>query len=199
MPAGNTWVQFGVDQVNLLVCGMPWIAINYIWIWCLKNGVDSVGKQLPPLPLSTKNRNKTILVLYIEFLVNVLVTSLCLDYSGCHKMCCLHSYATYSCNNQLVYAAFTAGNIGVFIWCWQPETKMLQCRIASSAYLHQTSPNSSLNVYFICISTWFLLLTSPLLEMTIYLLMLEAMFIKTRPNWLVELWIGYKLCFWMCA
>ncbi|XP_057415729.1 topless-related protein 2 [Lotus japonicus] len=46
--------------------------------------------------------------------------------------------ATYSCNGQLVYAAFTDGNIGVF----DADSLRLRCRIASSAYLHQTSSNS---------------------------------------------------------
>ncbi|KAK7246353.1 hypothetical protein RIF29_41220 [Crotalaria pallida] len=52
------------------------------------------------------------------------------------------SSATYSCTSQLVYAAFTDGNIGVF----DADSLRLRCRIASSAYLHQTSPNSQ-NVY----------------------------------------------------
>ncbi|XP_057429442.1 topless-related protein 2-like [Lotus japonicus] len=52
------------------------------------------------------------------------------------------SSATYSCNSQLVYAAFTDGNIGVF----DADSLRLRCRIASSAYLHQTSSNSQ-NVY----------------------------------------------------
>ncbi|XP_061349149.1 topless-related protein 2 [Gastrolobium bilobum] len=52
------------------------------------------------------------------------------------------SSATYSCNSQLVYVAFTDGNIGVF----DADRLRLRCRIASSAYLHQTSSNSQ-NVY----------------------------------------------------
>ncbi|KAK7264670.1 hypothetical protein RJT34_32280 [Clitoria ternatea] len=52
------------------------------------------------------------------------------------------SFATYSCDSQLVYAAFTDGNIGVF----DSDGLRLRCRIASSAYLHQTSSNSQ-NVY----------------------------------------------------
>ncbi|KAJ1383310.1 WD40/YVTN repeat-like-containing domain superfamily [Sesbania bispinosa] len=52
------------------------------------------------------------------------------------------SSATYSCNSQLVYAAFTDGNIGVF----DADSLRLRCRIASSAYLHQTSSNSQ-NIY----------------------------------------------------
>ncbi|KAF7837781.1 topless-related protein 2 [Senna tora] len=51
--------------------------------------------------------------------------------------------ATYSCNSQLVYATFTDGNIGVF----DAESLRLRCRIASSAYLPQTSSNSSQIVY----------------------------------------------------
>ncbi|KAL5713186.1 Topless-related protein 2 [Ranunculus cassubicifolius] len=43
------------------------------------------------------------------------------------------SYAAYSCNNQLIYAAFRDGNIGVF----NDETLRLRCRISPSAYLSQ--------------------------------------------------------------
>ncbi|TKY72557.1 Topless-related protein 2 [Spatholobus suberectus] len=57
------------------------------------------------------------------------------------------SSATYSCNSQLVYAAFTDGNIGVF----DADTLRLRCRIASSAYLHQTTLNSQ-NVYPIVVT-----------------------------------------------
>lgn len=57
------------------------------------------------------------------------------------------SSATYSCNSQLVYAAFTDGNIGVF----DADTLKLRCRIASSAYLHQTTLNSQ-NVYPIVVT-----------------------------------------------
>ncbi|CAL0306858.1 unnamed protein product [Lupinus luteus] len=48
------------------------------------------------------------------------------------------SSATYSCNNQLVYVAFTNGNITVF----DADSLRPNYRIASSAYLQQTSPNS---------------------------------------------------------
>ncbi|CAJ2653964.1 unnamed protein product [Trifolium pratense] len=50
------------------------------------------------------------------------------------------SSATYSCNSQLVYAAFTDGSIGVF----DADSLRLRCRIASSAY--QSSSNSQ-NIY----------------------------------------------------
>jgi WD40 repeat protein len=50
------------------------------------------------------------------------------------------SSATYSCNSQLVYAAFTDGSIGVF----DADSLRLRCRIASSAY--QPSSNSQ-NTY----------------------------------------------------
>ncbi|XP_061369331.1 topless-related protein 2-like isoform X1 [Gastrolobium bilobum] len=52
------------------------------------------------------------------------------------------SSATYSCNSQLVYAAFTDGNIGIF----DADTLRLRCRITSSAYRHQSSSNSQ-NAY----------------------------------------------------
>lgn len=52
------------------------------------------------------------------------------------------SSATYSCNSQLVYAAFTDGSIGVF----DSDSLRLRCRIASSAYLHQSSSISQ-NIY----------------------------------------------------
>ncbi|WCJ42998.1 TOPLESS-related 3 [Euphorbia peplus] len=41
------------------------------------------------------------------------------------------SYATYSCNSQLIYATFCDGNVGVF----DSDTLRLRCRIAPSAYL----------------------------------------------------------------
>ncbi|KAK7329494.1 hypothetical protein VNO77_23664 [Canavalia gladiata] len=62
-------------------------------------------------------------------------------------LCGSISAATYSCNSQLVYAAFTDGNIGVF----DADTLRLRCRIASPAYLHQTSSNSQ-NVYPVVIA-----------------------------------------------
>lgn len=53
------------------------------------------------------------------------------------------SYATYSCNSQLVYAAFVNGNIGVF----EADSLSLRCRIAPSAYLSQPSLNESQGLY----------------------------------------------------
>ncbi|KAL5849380.1 hypothetical protein ACOSQ4_007393 [Xanthoceras sorbifolium] len=48
------------------------------------------------------------------------------------------SCAAYSCNSQLIYASFTDGNIGVF----DADSLRLRCRIAPSAYISPTSPNS---------------------------------------------------------
>lgn len=45
--------------------------------------------------------------------------------------------AAYSPNSQLVYAAFTDGNIGVF----DADSLKLRCRIAISVYLAQASPS----------------------------------------------------------
>ncbi|KAH0994419.1 hypothetical protein GBA52_018283 [Prunus armeniaca] len=53
------------------------------------------------------------------------------------------SYAAYSCNSQLVYAAFSDSNIGVF----DADTLRLRCRIAPSAYLSQAVLNGSQSVY----------------------------------------------------
>ncbi|RDX94673.1 Topless-related protein 2, partial [Mucuna pruriens] len=58
------------------------------------------------------------------------------------------TFATYSCNSQLVYAAFTDGNIGVF----EADCLRLRRRIASSAYLNQTRSNSQ-NVYPLVVAT----------------------------------------------
>ncbi|KAJ1410346.1 WD40/YVTN repeat-like-containing domain superfamily [Sesbania bispinosa] len=106
IPAGNahvgdTYVQFHIDQVNLLVCHETQLAIydaskmELIWQWVPQDGSSSSI-----------------------------------------------SSATYSCNSKLVYAAFTDGNVGVF----DADSLRLRCRIASSAYLHQTSSISQ-NVY----------------------------------------------------
>ncbi|KAF8392641.1 hypothetical protein HHK36_022990 [Tetracentron sinense] len=48
------------------------------------------------------------------------------------------SYAAYSCNSQLVYAAFCDGNIGVF----DADSLKLRCRISPSAYLSQSVSGS---------------------------------------------------------
>ncbi|KAJ0979764.1 hypothetical protein J5N97_015238 [Dioscorea zingiberensis] len=53
------------------------------------------------------------------------------------------SYATYSCNSQLVYAAFCDGNIGVF----DADNLRLRCRIAPSAYLSPAAVNSNPAIY----------------------------------------------------
>ncbi|KAK9292226.1 hypothetical protein L1049_020189 [Liquidambar formosana] len=53
------------------------------------------------------------------------------------------SYATYSCNSQLIYATFCDGNVGVF----DADSLKLRCRIASSAYLSQAVLNGSQAVY----------------------------------------------------
>ncbi|KAK1277243.1 Topless-related protein 2 [Acorus gramineus] len=53
------------------------------------------------------------------------------------------SYAAYSSNSQLIYATFCDGNIGVF----DADSLRLRCRIAASAYLSPTVPNSSQPVY----------------------------------------------------
>ncbi|GKA96092.1 topless-related protein 3-like protein, partial [Tanacetum coccineum] len=49
------------------------------------------------------------------------------------------SYASYSCNSQLVYASFCNGNIGVF----DADTLKLRCRIAPSVYLPTSVPNGN--------------------------------------------------------
>eukprot|EP00268_Persea_americana_P009157 TRINITY_DN1362_c0_g1_i3.p1 TRINITY_DN1362_c0_g1~~TRINITY_DN1362_c0_g1_i3.p1 ORF type:complete len:209 (+),score=52.54 TRINITY_DN1362_c0_g1_i3:1436-2062(+) len=48
------------------------------------------------------------------------------------------SHGVYSCNSQLVYAAFFDGNIGVF----DADSLRLRCRIAPSAYMLPTVTNS---------------------------------------------------------
>ncbi|XP_019187538.1 PREDICTED: topless-related protein 3-like isoform X1 [Ipomoea nil] len=58
------------------------------------------------------------------------------------------SYATYSCNSQLVYASFNDGNIGVL----DADSLRLRCRIAPSAYLSQTVLNGSQAVYPVVIA-----------------------------------------------
>nr|CAB3476729.1 unnamed protein product [Digitaria exilis] len=47
------------------------------------------------------------------------------------------SHASYSCNSQLVFAAFTDGNIGVF----DAENLRLRCRVAPSVYMSSTAIN----------------------------------------------------------
>ncbi|CAO2193109.1 unnamed protein product [Urochloa humidicola] len=49
------------------------------------------------------------------------------------------SHASYSCNSQLVFAAFTDGNIGVF----DAENLRLRCRVAPSVYMSSTAINSN--------------------------------------------------------
>ncbi|KAF8394610.1 hypothetical protein HHK36_020824 [Tetracentron sinense] len=53
------------------------------------------------------------------------------------------SYAAYSWNSQLVYAALCDGNIGVF----DADSLRLRCRISPSAYLSQAVSNSGQVVY----------------------------------------------------
>ncbi|EOY20361.1 TOPLESS-related 3 [Theobroma cacao] len=53
------------------------------------------------------------------------------------------SYATYSCNNQSVYATFLDGNVGVF----EADSLRLRCRIASSVYLSQAILKGKQAVY----------------------------------------------------
>ncbi|XP_009338217.2 topless-related protein 3 isoform X1 [Pyrus x bretschneideri] len=53
------------------------------------------------------------------------------------------SHAAYSCNSQLIYAAFCDGNIGVF----DADSLRLRCRIAPSAYLPQVVLNGSQAMY----------------------------------------------------
>ncbi|XP_019175858.1 PREDICTED: protein TPR1-like [Ipomoea nil] len=65
-------------------------------------------------------------------------------------LCAPISSATYSCNNQLVYASFKDGNIGV-LDANKPNSLRLRCRIAPSAYLSQTVLNSE-GVYAVVIA-----------------------------------------------
>uniref|UniRef100_A0ACD5VNB0 Uncharacterized protein n=1 Tax=Avena sativa TaxID=4498 RepID=A0ACD5VNB0_AVESA len=53
------------------------------------------------------------------------------------------SHASYSCNSQLVFAAFTDGNVAIF----DADNLRLRCRIASSAYLSSTAINSNPPIY----------------------------------------------------
>ncbi|KAJ0978459.1 hypothetical protein J5N97_013933 [Dioscorea zingiberensis] len=59
------------------------------------------------------------------------------------------SHAAYSCNSQLVYAAFCDGSIGVF----DADNLRLQCRIAPAAYLSPAAANSNPPVYPLVIAT----------------------------------------------
>ncbi|XP_047324935.1 topless-related protein 3-like isoform X1 [Impatiens glandulifera] len=58
------------------------------------------------------------------------------------------SYATYSCNSQLVYASFCDGNIGVF----DADSLRLRCRVAPSVYLSPTVLNGNQGVYPIAVA-----------------------------------------------
>ncbi|CAM0880713.1 unnamed protein product [Alopecurus aequalis] len=53
------------------------------------------------------------------------------------------SHASYSCNSQLVFAAFTDGNVAIF----DADNLRLRCRIASSAYMSSTAINSNPPIY----------------------------------------------------
>ncbi|XP_006644007.1 protein TPR1 isoform X1 [Oryza brachyantha] len=53
------------------------------------------------------------------------------------------SHASYSRNSQLVFAAFTDGNIGIF----DVENLRLRCRIAPPAYMSSATINSNPSVY----------------------------------------------------
>ncbi|KAJ1407691.1 WD40/YVTN repeat-like-containing domain superfamily [Sesbania bispinosa] len=112
IPAGNahigdTYVQFHIDQVNLLVCHETQLAIYDA------SKMELIRQWVPQDGLSSSI-----------------------------------SSATYSCNSKLVYAAFTDGNVGVF----EADSLRLRCRIASSAYLHQTSSISQ-TVYPLVVTT----------------------------------------------
>uniref|UniRef100_A0A0D9UZ66 CTLH domain-containing protein n=1 Tax=Leersia perrieri TaxID=77586 RepID=A0A0D9UZ66_9ORYZ len=53
------------------------------------------------------------------------------------------SHASYSRNSQLVFAAFTDGNVGIF----DVENLRLRCRIAPPAYMSSAAINSNPSVY----------------------------------------------------
>ncbi|WOL16003.1 protein TPR1-like isoform X1 [Canna indica] len=53
------------------------------------------------------------------------------------------SYASYSCNSQLVYASFSDGNIGVF----DADNLRLRCRIAPLVYMSPAAASSNPPVY----------------------------------------------------
>ncbi|CAL5194794.1 unnamed protein product [Lathyrus oleraceus] len=53
------------------------------------------------------------------------------------------SYATYSCNSQLIYATFCDGNTGVF----DADSLKLRCRIAPSTYFTPATLNGGQAVY----------------------------------------------------
>ncbi|KAM0909131.1 hypothetical protein ACQ4PT_015010 [Festuca glaucescens] len=59
------------------------------------------------------------------------------------------SHASYSCNSQLVFAAFTDGNVAVF----DADNLRLRCRIASSAYMSSTAINSNPAIYPYVVAT----------------------------------------------
>ncbi|PKA57711.1 Topless-related protein 2 [Apostasia shenzhenica] len=59
------------------------------------------------------------------------------------------SYASFSCNSQLVFASFFDGNIGVF----DADNLRLRCRIAPTAYLSPTASNSNTPMYPLVIAT----------------------------------------------
>ncbi|XP_039686895.1 topless-related protein 2 [Medicago truncatula] len=100
-PAGDTKVQFRIDQVKLLVCHETQIAIY-----------DASNMELIRWWLPQGGLSGAI------------------------------SSATYCCHGEVIYAAFTDGNIGIF----SADNLILRCRISSSSYLFQT-PSNSQNVY----------------------------------------------------
>ncbi|XP_027191270.2 topless-related protein 2-like [Cicer arietinum] len=102
-PAGETKLEFHIDQIKLLACHETQLAIYDA------SKLELICRWVP------------------QDVLPGAITS-----------------AVYSCNGRLVYATFTDGNVGVF----DAETLKPRCRIASSAYIHQSqTPSNSQNVY----------------------------------------------------
>jgi hypothetical protein len=122
-PSGDTRVQFSSDQSHLLVVHETQLAIydaskmERIYQVTLRILCQKSNYFVTALPIKS-----------VSFLIQWIPQD---------TLSAPISHASYSCNSQLVFAAFTDGNIGVF----DAENLRLRCRIAPSVYMSSTAIN----------------------------------------------------------
>lgn len=146
-PVGDTRVQFHSDQVHLLVCHETQLALYDASKMEMIQQVYSYFPCCHPFFFN---------LFHGEYISNSCLFAF--QWMPQDTLSGSIAFATYSCNSQLIYAAFTDGNIGVF----DADSLKVRCRIAPSAYLSQTSSNRYLEdfkVYEFALSG--IMLTSP--------------------------------------
>lgn len=131
-PSGDTWVQFNSDWSRLLVVHETQLAIYDA------SKMERIY-QVAIYAVSKMDRIPMFIIdqIILFWFAKISFLSLLFQWIPQDALSAPISHASYSRNSQLVFAAFTDGNIGIF----DVENLRLRCRIAPPAYLSSAAIN----------------------------------------------------------